>query len=138
MAVGLGETVRNARAQAFIDKVDTGTGNGTMAFYGGGAGRPATGAAITDQVLLGTVTFSDPCATISAGVITLETVTDDSNADADGTIEWARIFDKDGTFVADMGCGSSGSGQEIIFNTLAVLSGGVISIVSGTSTEGDA
>ena len=131
--------MRTSRIQVILDALDAGVGSfATMALYGEGVGRPATGAAITDQTLFGTITLSNPSATILNGVLTFDTFTDDSSADADGDIEWARFFDTDGNFVTDMGCGIAASGEEIIFNTLTVRLGGIIQVLSGSLTEGNA
>lgn len=136
MATGFSTTVRNARLTAIITAIDGGAGAGTIKLYTGT--RPATGGAITSQTLLGTLTFSDPCGTVSGGVLTFSTVTGDSSADADGTAAWARIADSTGTFVADVGVGVSGSGMEVIMNTTAIVAGGSIDITSAQITEGNA
>ena len=139
MTIGLTTAMRTSRIQVILDALDAGVGTfATMALYGGGAGRPATGAAVTTQTLLGTITLSNPSATVLNGVLTFNAFTDDSSADANGTIEWARFFDTDGGFVADMGCGIAASGEEIIFNTLTVSLGGIIQVLSGSLTEGNA
>ncbi|WAR42943.1 hypothetical protein [Methylomonas rapida] len=138
MTLGLSTTIRNNRLQTIVDAFDAGTGSGKILLYTAGSGRPATGAAITDQVLLGTITLSDPCGTVTDGVLTFAAFTEDSLADATGDIAFARGVDSDGNFVLDMGCGVSGSGQELIFNTLSVQAGGVIQILSGSLTEGNA
>lgn len=124
--------------QIILDALDTGAGaNATIKFYGAGVGRPATGAAITDQTLIGTLDMSAPSGTITTGVLTLDTVSDDVSADADEDIEWARFLDKDGGFVMDAGCGITGSGEDIIFNTLTARVGGVVQVLSGSFTEGN-
>lgn len=138
MTIGLSTNIRNARLQTIVDAFDAGTGAGKILLYTAGSGRPATGTAITDQVLLGTITCSDPCGTVDAGVLTFAAFTEDSLADATGTIAFARGVDSDDNFVMDMGCGVSGSGEELIFNTLSVQAGGVIQILSGTLSEGNA
>jgi len=121
-----------------LDALDAGAGaNATIKLYGAGAGRPATGAAITDQTLIGTLTLSNPSGTISTGTLTFGTIADDTSADADEDIEWARFLDTDGDFVTDMGCGIAASGEELIFNTLTARVGGVVQILSGGLTEGN-
>jgi len=138
MTIGLATSLRTARMQAIVDAFDAGTGAGKILLYTAGSGRPSTGAVITDQVLLGTITLSDPCGTVTDGVLTFAAFTEDSLADNTGDIAWARGVDGDNNFVMDFGCGLSGSGQEIIFNTLSVQAGGVIQILSGALTEGNA
>jgi hypothetical protein len=136
MTIGFDTGLRNARAQKIVDAIDGGTGAGTMNLYAGT--RPATGAAVTTQTLLGTVTFSDPSGTVTNGVLTLATVADDVSADATGDISWARVLDSDGSMVLDLDCGEAGSGADLIFNTVSAVAGGTIQIVSGAITEGNA
>jgi hypothetical protein len=138
MPIGLAITIRNARLQTIVTAFDAAVAAGKIQLYTAGSGRPATGAAITDQVLLGTITLSDPCGTVTGGVLTFNAFTEDPIADNTGTLAWARGLDGDNAFVLDMGCGVLGSGQELIFNTLSVQAGGVIRILSGTLTEGNA
>lgn len=138
MGAGFSIALRNARAQAIIDALDGGVGaNATINVYGGGVGRPATGVAITDQTLAGTLTLANPSGTVAAGTFTLDSVADDVSADADIDIGWARFFNTDGVFVMDMDCGISASGAQIIFNTVTARIGGVIQLLSGSMTEGN-
>lgn len=136
MTIGLSTDLRNSRLETIAAALDAAATPGKILLYSGT--RPATGAAITSQTLCGTITLSDPSATASAGILTFGTFTDDTNADATATIAWARALDGDNNFVLDMGCGLSGSGQELIFNTLNVQAGGLIQILSGSLTEGNA
>lgn len=136
MAISLALAVRNARLQVILDAIDAGAGAGTMKFYD--LPRPASGATITTETLIGTNTFSDPVATITNAVLTFDSITDDISADADADIGWCRMEDSDGNFVIDLSCGLTGSGAEIIFNTLTARIGGVIQILSGSFTEGNA
>ena len=137
MTIGLKVEHRNARLQVIADAIDANVAAGYMEFYT--ATRPATGAAITAQTLLGTVTFSVACAaTITGGLLTFDTITQDAAADADGAAAWARVLDGAGTFVADLSVGESGSGADIIINTVNIVTGGPISVTSGTITEGNA
>lgn len=135
--LGFSTTLRNSRVQAVLDKLDAAATAGVFKIYSAGSGRPATGGAITDQVLLGTITLSKPCGTVSNGVAVFAAFTEDPVADATGTIAFARGLDGNGVFVLDMGCGVTGSGKTLIFNTLSVQQGGVIQILSGSLTEGN-
>jgi len=137
MSIGFSTALRNSRLTQIVNALDTGAGSSAyIEFYG--ATRPATGVAIVAQVLVGTCTLSKPSGTVAAGVLTFDTIGDDIAADATEVITWCRFFDTDGNFVADMGCGTSASGQEIIFNTTSAIAGGTISITSGLLTEGNA
>jgi len=137
MTIGLNATLRNARLNVIRDAIDAGTAAGTLKIYSGT--RPATGAAPTaSEVLLGTLTFSDPCApAASGGVLTFSAITG-ANAVADGTATWARASDSAGTFVMDLSVGATGSGADITLNTTAIVTGGPISVTSATITSGNA
>lgn len=132
MTIGLSTTVRTNRMTQILNAIDGGSGAGKLKFYDGT--RPATGGTAT--TLLGTVTCSDPCGTVSNGVLTFSAFTQDSSADATGTATWARFTDSADTFVADVSVGTSGT--EIVLNTVSIVSGGPISISSGSLTEGNA
>jgi hypothetical protein len=136
MPLNFSTALRNARAQAIIAAIDTGTANGTLKFYSGT--KPATGVAITDQTLLGTATFSKPCGAVVNGVLTFEPIASDPVADATGTITWARALNGDNAFVFDMDCGASGGSSVVSFNNVSVEAGGIIMINSGALTEGNA
>ena len=135
MPIGLSQTIRNARLQAIVDGLNGAATAGKFQLYT--APRPATGAAVTTQTLLGTCALSDPCGTVSAGVLTFAAISDDISADADGDIAWARGLDGDNNFVLDMGAGLSGSGETLIFNTVTARTGGIIQVLSGSIVDGN-
>ena len=140
MTIAFSTAVRNARGNATIAEIDGGadavTLTGVMHFYT--ATRPASGVAITTQTLLASCELSEPSGTVSNGVTTFDPISDDVAADADGDIAWCRIVDSDGAFVIDLDCGIDGSGADIIFNTITARVGGVVQILSGSFTEGNA
>ena len=136
MTMKFNETLRTARAQQIIVAIDADTNPGTIKFYNGT--QPANGAAITTETLLGTLTFSKPSATATAGVITFAVINEDSEADANGTATWARITDGAGAFVMDVSIGTIGSGEVIEMNTTSIVEGGPIRINSFVITEGNA
>lgn len=133
MAISLSTAARNARLTALITAIDAGSGPGVLSIYSGT--RPATGGATT--TLLAELTLSDPCGTVSGGVLTFNAITQDSSANASGTASWARIVDSTGTHVLDLGVGTAGSGQEIILNTTTIVAGGPVGITSASLTEGN-
>jgi len=133
MAIGLSTTARNARLTAMITAIDAGSGPGVLSIYSGT--RPATGGTAT--TLLAELTLSDPCGTVSGGVLTFNAITQDSSANASGTASWARIADSDATFVLDLGVGTAGSGMEIILNTTTIVAGGPVGMTSASLTEGN-
>lgn len=138
MAIGLKVELRNARLNVVRDAIDAGAAAGTLKIYAGT--RPVTGAAVTTQTLLATCTFGDPSAAdAAAGVLTFNAITG-ANAVADGTATWARAADSDGTFVMDMDVGVDevGATETILLNTVNLVTGGPVSVNSGTLTAGNA
>ncbi len=129
--IRLNDATANAALDAVATKIDAGAGAGTIKVYTGTI--PATAAtAIGSQVLLGTLTFSDPCAaSASSRTLTFSAITSDSSADATGTAAWARIADSDGNTIFDCTIGS-GSGVVLQLNTTAIVSGGPIACTAFT------
>lgn len=111
--------------------IDAGSGPGTINVYNG-TQPTAPSDAITTQTLLGTLTFSDPCGSSAAGVLTFSAITQDSSADATGTATWARIKDSAGTVVFDCDVGVTGGGATLQFNTTNFVITGPILISSFT------
>ncbi len=136
MIIRMCEALRNARAQAIIDAINYGMGNGTMEVYT--APMPdVSGAAITTQTKLGTLTFAQPAGTVSAGILTFTVLSDDSNADADGDTAWVRINDGNGDWVIDADATLNSGDGFVRMPILAVYAGGVIRITGGTLVEGN-
>lgn len=107
--------------------IDAGAGAGLIDIYNGTI--PATAAtAVTTQTKLGTLTFSDPCGTVSAGMLTMSAITQDSSADATGTASWARIKDSTGATVGDVDVGTTGGGATLQMNSTAIVLAGPILI----------
>lgn len=129
-------SIRNA----MLDLITTRAGNGALLriYDSTGTGRPATGGAVTTQVLLAELTCGTPFAgSAASGVLTLSSITQDSSANASGTATWFRIVKSDGTtFVLDGNVGSSGS--DLNLTTTTIVSGQPVSVTSFTITEGNA
>ncbi|MDP3876285.1 MAG: hypothetical protein Q8Q50_04825, partial [Methylobacter sp.] len=97
------------------------------------------------QTLIGTCVLSDPCGTVSNGVLTFNAIADDAMADATGILAWARGVNSDDNFVLDMTAGILDVDNvtkipvdaDLIFNTLSAQAGGVIQVLSGSITEGN-
>jgi hypothetical protein len=138
MTLGFSTTLRNNRATQTLNAIDANASAGQILIYSGT--RPATGAAITAQLLLATLTLSKPSGTVSGGVLTLAAITSGTGsaaATASGTdATWARIVDGGGTFVADASVGTSGA--DINLSAVHIVTGATVSVTSGTITEGNA
>ena len=131
MALGFSTTLRNARA----DAIATAAGSSALLRIYDGT-RPSTGGTATTLLaeLTCNVTFA-PSA--SGGVLTLNSITNDSSANNTGTATWARLVKSDGTtFVMDMSVGTSGADCNL--NTVSIVTGGVVAITSAVFTEGNA
>ncbi len=140
MTLGILESIRNGWLNDIRDAIDDAVTAGKIQLYTGS--RPATGASITTQTLLGTINFADPSApNASGGILTFDADPDleDSDAAANGTAVWARILDGDNTFVLDCDIGlsisqegtlTSGSPTITGFSDTSKMSAGML--VSGT------
>lgn len=130
MALGYVNTLRNSR----LDAITTAVGNaGLWRIYDGT--KPAIGGAAT--TLLAELTCGTPFAgAASGGVLTLNSVTQDSSANATGTATWARIATSGGTAIIDMTAGTSGT--DLILTTASIVATQPVSITgSPTITEGN-
>jgi hypothetical protein len=137
MALAFSTALRTARVTAIKTAIDAGLSAGTRKIYTGP--RPASGAAITTQVLLGTLTFAYPCGTVANGVLTFDTIAQDSYADATGDAAWYRDADSTGAFVMDGSITVTGGGGDMTMNTVSITIGGAISVTgTKTITEGGA
>jgi hypothetical protein len=132
MAIGYVTTLRTTRMNAIVTDIASGAGAGTLTIYSGT--RPATGG--TETTVLAVLTLSDPCGTVTNGVLTFSAITDDASANATGTASWARLKDSDGNAAADMSVGTSGA--DINFDSVSFVAGGNVSVTSLTITEGNA
>lgn len=123
----------SAAADAVVDLIDGGAAAGTIKIYDGTIPTNAD-TAIGAQVLLATLTFSDPAfGAASNGVATASAITSDSSADATGTATWARIADSNGTTIMDVTVGTTG--EDINLNTVSIVAGAQVSITSLTYTQ---
>lgn len=121
--------VKNSALTTIKDAIDAGSGAGTIKIYTGT--QPTSPAdAITSQTLLGTLTFSDPCGSVSSGALTMSAITQDSSADATGTATWARIADSTGATVMDIDVTNTGGGGTLQLNTVNIIITGPILITS--------
>lgn len=133
MPTRLSATGRNAAANAIRDLIDAGSGAGTLRVYTGT--QPATPQTGASGTLLGTLTFSDPCApNASVGVVTFSAITQDSAADAGGAAGWARLADSAGNAVIDVEVSATGGGGALQLNTVTIVAGGPITVTSLTLT----
>lgn len=126
--------LRNALADAITTFAG---GSAVLRIYDGTqATNPNT--AVGSQVLLAELTCNATfAAAASGGVLTLNSITNDSSANATGTASWFRLLKSDGTTaVMDGTVGTSGS--DLNLNSTSIASGAVVSVTSATITIGNA
>lgn len=131
MAISYDVNVRNAMLNAITTRAGA---NALLRIYDGT--RPATGGTATTLLaeLTCNATFA-PAA--SAGVLTLNAITQDSSANATGTATWFRIVASDGTtIVLDGNVGTSGS--DLNLTTTSIVATQPVSVSSFVITEGNA
>ena len=122
-------------ATAIKNRIDGGAGAGVIKCYDGS--MPASpDDAITSQTLLGTLTLSDPCGSVSGKTLTFSVITQDSAADASGSIVFCRVEDSAGNAIIDGDASVTAGTGMFKFNTTTVVAGGPIAMTSGTITVG--
>lgn len=132
MALGLLAALRNSMLDEITALIDAQAGAGFARLYD--STRPATGGSAT--TLLAEMTFSvTSAAAASSGVLTFSSITDDSSANATGTVTWFRVVDASATFVFDGDVATSGSDMNI--DSTTINAGQVVSITSWTITAGN-
>lgn len=124
------DAVKHAMLTQLKAAVDGGSSGGTIKIYTGAP--PALPSEAATGVLLGTLTFSDPCSTSVgspvAGSLTMDVIAQDSSADATGVAGWARIADSNGVTVCDVDVTNTGGGGSLQMNTTNIVIGGPILI----------
>lgn len=122
-----------AEATAFAALLD----NGYLRIYDstGGTGQPATvDTAIGSQVLLAELRFAaTAAASVTNGVVTFDSITADSAANATGTATWFRAFSSNGTTAIWDGSVST-SGATLNLNTTAIVQNAEVSVTSAQFT----
>lgn len=130
MALAYSTAIRNA----MLDTITTAVGaSGFLRIYDGT--RPASGGTATTLLaeLTGNATFAPAAA---GGVLTLNSITQDSSANATGTATWFRWVTSGGTFCVDGNVGTSGS--DLNLTTTSIVATQPVSVTSWTITEGNA
>jgi hypothetical protein len=127
-------TLSDARKNAMLDSFTAGIGaSPILRIYDNTGGVPANAnAALTSQVLLGTLTMSaTPFPAAATGTMAANTITQDSAADASGTAAFFRILNSAGSTTYAQGSVGT-SGADLNLNTTAIVLGGPISVTSLT------
>lgn len=134
MALKISTTLADAKLAA----VTTACNSGFIRIYSGT--EPATAnTALSGNTLLAELTFAAtsfgaPTTSGSDRMITANTITQDSTADADGTATFFRAMQSNGTTTVFQGTVGT-SGQQLNLSATNIVSGGVVSITSMTYTQ---
>ena len=133
MALGLNTTLRNN----MLDEITALAGaSAILRIYSGT--QPATGG--TETTILAQLTCNSTVApAASSGVLTLNSISSDTSANATGTATWFRILDSGATTAVLDGTVSTvaaGTGDLQLDDTSIVL-GGTVAISSATVTAGN-
>ena len=123
MAVTYTTAVKSARMTAVVNEIDAGAGAGKLKIRDSG------------NVVLATITLTDPSGTVSNGVLTFDFDPDISTtASASGTAANAIITDSnDVTVISGLTVGTSGT--DIILDSTSITSGQTVTITTGTITH---
>lgn len=130
MTVGVSTDVKNSALIGIRALIDGGADSGLIKVYD--SPRPATGAAITTQILLAEIEFNDPSFADPVSATMTMNVPLTTNGLANGTALWARITDSDDNFVMDIDVGDLASSAELKLSDEAITLGGLINVVNGT------
>lgn len=129
MSLGYSTAVRNAK----LDEITTAIGaSGLLRIFAGA--KPATGGTETTKLAeLALSATSAPAA--AAGLLTFNTITDDSSADASGEATWFRFTTSGGAHVIDGTCGTVSA--DLVFDNVFFVAGGTASVTSFTIAAGN-
>lgn len=109
---------------SFRDLIDSGSGAGTLKIRD------------SSDVLLVTLTLVDPCGTVNGttGQLTFDTTGVTANAVANGTAAYGEFCDSDGDvhLALPAQAGSSPVSNKLVLNSLTIVSGGPVELVSAT------
>ena len=111
-----------------------------LQIWGDEGSIPATpDATPVSSVLLASLAMSNPIDTTNAaGVLTMDTITDDTTAEASGTPQFARIATTETGVTSGVIMMSAGvAGGDLSFDA-AIVAGGTVSVTALTITDGSA
>lgn len=130
----LGTASRNAAADALADLLDGGTGAGRIEVRTGTV--PTNVSDASTGTLLGTLTFSATAfGSASTGVVTANSISSDTSADASGTAGYFREYQGAGGDTAAVAQGNAGTTDEtMLFDNATIVAGGTIAVSSMTKT----
>jgi hypothetical protein len=124
----------SSAADAVVDRLDAGSGPGTLVIFGSAC--PADADTADSGTTLAVLTFSDPAfGAATGGTATANAITADSSANATGTAMCFRAKDSDGNVIFQGAITTTGGGGDIILNSTSITSGQSVSITVLTYTQ---
>ena len=138
MTWAFNDTLRSNRLDEITALIDAGSGNptGSIRLYSGA--QPAKGGAAT--TLLAECEFQLPSfPAASAGTMTANAVTAEASAPSPSptVATWARIVDRDGTFVMDGTVGLTSSGADVEIDNTTIANGQTVNVTNVQFTDGN-
>lgn len=127
----IAELVRNHMLEALLADIDTGSTPATLEIYSGPIADAPEDDPASDNILLATLTLSQPAGSVAGGALTFNAITEDASADATETAVWGRLKDGDGDAVFDANLGVTVGLFVIVINTTAIVAGGPVQVTSG-------
>lgn len=125
--------LRNAK----LDAITAAIGNAGLLRIYDGTPPASANAALSGNTLLAELTCGTPFAPSAAsGVLTPNSVTGDSSANATGTASFFRVVTSGGTVQLQGTVGTSGA--DLNLNTVSIVSGATVNVTSWTITAGNA
>jgi hypothetical protein len=131
----LATALRNNRLDEITSYVGT---SGILKIFSGT--QPAFAGAETTVLAQLTTDATAFAAAASGGVLTLNGITADSNADATGNASWWRVYQSNGTTACiDGDVSATGGGGDMELDSVAIVLGGTVSLGGpNLITEGNA
>lgn len=123
MAVTYTTAVKSARMTAVLNAIDAGSGPGYIEIGTTGMGS-----------VLASITLTDPCGSVSNGVLTFTMPHSDTSADASGTAAVARIRDSNATDIVT-GLTVSTTGADINLDSVNITAGQTVTLTAGSITH---
>jgi hypothetical protein len=127
-------TSASASADAVVDRIDAGSGPGTLTIFGSVCPDDADDA--DSGTVLAILTFADPAfGSASGGTATANSITADSSANNTGTARCFRAKDSDGNVVFQGSITTAGNGGDLILSSTSVTAGQSVAITALTYTQ---
>lgn len=122
-----------ATLNGFLDTLNTRLGAGALLRFYSGTKPANADTALSGNTLLAELALSaSPFAAAASRSVSVNTVTNDTSADATGTCTWATFVTSGGTRVIDVEVGTSAS--DINVNTVSFVAGAQVSVTSFSIT----